>query len=205
VSIFKYSRDCDRWDVVYTFYGIRHIHGIFYDAFADGFLITTGDDDDESGIYLVDKEFSNVKVIKAGSQNFRAVDLVIDEHQIMFGSDSPRQANSIFSLCRQRGTIKKLVDVKGSVFFGARYHAGVVFTTCAEPSDFNGERRAEVWWSPDGLKFKCIWSGVKDWLPMKLFQYGLIHLPAGNGFADQISVSPQGLKGNSGNVLVVKV
>jgi len=203
VNLYKFSYKKKRWQIVYTFNNIRHIHGVFYDSFSEGLWVTTGDDNSESAIWFSSDGFKNITKVKSGSQKYRAIDLVFQEKNILYGSDSPRRINSLYSFDRKSLQIEKIQDVTGSVFFGRRYKSGIFFATCAEPSIHNKLLKAELWWSRDGKKFSCIWSSHKDILPMKYFQYGLIHLPYGEGKKGVVNFSSQGLQSDEDKIISI--
>ena len=172
------------WKPVWRFEGVRHIHGVFYDAYQEAIWVTTGDSDEESAIWRTDDHFQTLKKVAGGSQQFRVVHLLFEADYIYFGSDSPDERNYIYRMGRSNGLVEQLTGVRGSVFYGCKVGANLLFSTAVEPSKINNTREAEVWHSSDGRKWKKLQSFRKDFWPMKYFQYGQVLFPSVDGEVD---------------------
>lgn len=166
---------------LFLFYDIRHIHGVFKDPLDGSFWITTGDDDEESGIWRLGPDFSSCEKIVHGSQQFRAVTLLFTESHIYFGSDTPREQNYIYRMDRLGASIEKLIDVAGSVFFGCSVGGKLFFSTAVEPSSVNKSQISEIWTADEGTNWRLFECTKKDYWHPKYFQYGQIRFPVGPG------------------------
>ena len=179
--------------------GIRHIHGIYKDNYTNDVWITTGDNDDEAAIYRTTANFEKFHKILSGSQQTRAIKLLFDDKYIYYGSDAPDEVNHLYRMNRSTHEVKKLAQVGSSVFHGYKVGNWFFFSTAIEPSNINTTKSAEIWASPEGSEWKCIFRIEKDSLPMRYFQYGQVFFPSGPGDGRNLWLSPFGTKydGNS--------
>lgn len=179
-----------KFEPVWQFKDVRHIHGVFFDPYYNNIWITTGDTDDESGIWVTNDNFHALEKVIGGNQQFRAVQLLFTEKYIYFGSDTPLERNFIYRINRNSGRTEKLNEVESSVFWGCKVKDYLFFSTSVEPSTVNKTRYACIWGSPDGEKWKCIKKFKKDIYPIKLFQYGQIYFPSGENQTDKLWFTP---------------
>jgi len=177
VHVFRLDSNNKVWEPVWMFQGVRHVHGVFYDPYVRTFWVTTGDSNEESALWRTDDNFSSVKKVVGGSQQFRAVHLLFTKDYIYFGSDAPDELNHIYRMDREGSNVEQLCSVGSSVFYGWKVGNHLVFSTAVEPSVINTSKEAEVWHSIDGANWKRLLSFPKDRLSMKYFQYGQVLFP----------------------------
>ncbi|KPD22102.1 hypothetical protein [Idiomarina zobellii] len=180
VHIYSLDFESNKWRSVWQFNDVRHIHGVFHDAYTDSFWVTTGDSNEESGIWCTRNNFTTLDKVLGGSQQTRAVQLLFSSKWIYFGSDTPQEQNFIYRTDREGNHIEKLQPVGGSVFYGCKVEDKLVFSTAVEQSDINSSRLAEVWYSSNGKDWNKLVEWRKDFLSMKYFQYGQVLLPSTN-------------------------
>jgi hypothetical protein len=180
VSIWEFNKLKTSWESVWSFDKVRHIHGVFYDKYTNSTWVTTGDNNEEAGIYVTSDKFQTLNKIAGGSQQFRAVQLLFDEKYIYFGSDTPDEINYIYRMKRDGTGIKQLVEVGSSVFYGFKVGGSYLFSTAIEPSICNNTKYVELWRSDNGLDWYLYKKIKKDVWSMKYFQYGQIFFPNGN-------------------------
>jgi hypothetical protein len=190
VHVWAGNREGDAWTPAWRFDGIRHVHGVFSDPFTGHIWVTTGDEDDESGIWRTDDGFKSLCKVAGGSQQYRAVTLLFSEDLIYFGSDSPDLKNYIYVMDRETGEIDARCRVSEPVFYGTKVGDQLFLSTAIEPSEVNDGREAIVWGSSNGYDWRVILRFAKDRLPMKLFQYGQVQFPAGPGDGDNLWCTP---------------
>jgi len=178
------------WVQVYRMDGVRHIHGIFHDPFTNALWITTGDTNNESGIWVTNDNFKTIKRVLGGSQQTRAITLLFTNKYVYFGSDTPFEINYIYRFERFSGRIELLQRVEGSVFWGSKVCSALFFSTVVEPSTINNSLYAYLWGSLNGDEWKCITKYRKDIWPMKLFQYGQILFPFGDNTTNKLFYTP---------------
>jgi hypothetical protein len=175
-----FSADGLRWEQVRELRGVRHIHGVYYDAFSDCIWVTTGDENEESAIWRTTDRFATLEPVVRGSQQARAISLVFTHDHLYFGSDTPLEQNYLHRLSRRTGEVSTLAPVEGSVFHGARVGNWLLFSTAVEPSKINRSRDAVLYASPEGERWQSVARQRKDVWHMSYFQYGQLVLPSGN-------------------------
>lgn len=196
VSIFK--RTNDSWKEVYQFSAnsITHIHGIVHDPYRFGFLILTGDEDSESGIWFSDYNFSKVRPILVGKQQYRTCFAKPLESGIVYATDTPLENNHVFfiALDKQLNVIncKQEYDLPGPCIFGIEHGDNIFFSTSVEPDSSLPKwhyrvtnklgagvktRKTYVITRDKNGKYSEICSIDKDLWPMWLFQFGNIVFP----------------------------
>ncbi|SHH77134.1 hypothetical protein SAMN02745124_01791 [Desulfofustis glycolicus DSM 9705] len=190
VHVWKLEEGEDKWQPVWRFEGIRHVHGVFHDSYENSIWVTTGDLDHEAGIWRTDDDFNTLEKIAGDSQQFRVVQLLFTKDHVYFGSDVPDDKNYIFRMDRNGNAVEKLMAVGSSVFYGYRVGNSLFFSTAVEPSRVNTTRYAEVWGSANGTDWKLIRKFKKDIWPMKYFQYGQVLFPAGPGDGENLWFTP---------------
>jgi hypothetical protein len=178
------------WLPVWEFTSIRHVHGVFHDPYTDYIWVTTGDEDQECGLWVTTNQFQTIERVVGGAQQTRAVQLLFTEKFIYFGSDTPLERNWIYRFNRSDLCIEQLQAVEGSVFYGCKVGTRLFFSTVCEPSRVNRPRAAVIWESSDGVAWHRFLNFPKDALPMKLFQYGQIRFPVGNGDGNSLWITP---------------
>jgi hypothetical protein len=163
------SQDGIVWEEMYAFEKgkIRHIHGIQYDKYRDGYWILTGDENSECGLWFTADNFRSVELFYGGSQRSRAVSVHIMEEQIIIPMDSPLEINYILSLSIKGRKVRELEQLPGSAFHCSTVNEIKFITTVTEHSDINKTKNASIYASLDGLNWKCISKLKKDWIPVK--------------------------------------
>jgi hypothetical protein len=184
------------WGTAFEMTGVRHVHGVFADPHSSDLWVTTGDENNESAIWVTTDGFRSLEKVVHGSQQTRAVGLLFTKDHVYFGSDSERESNHLWRLERETLIPEKLCNVEGTVL-GAGYACeGLCFSTAVEPSAVNLTRSATIWWSRDGEEWTRLLRFAKDSWPMRLFQYGQVMIPAGPGHPDYLWVTPFATEGD---------
>lgn len=156
---------------------IRHVHGIHYDSYRQGCWILTGDNDQESRIYLADLKLEKLSLIKTGSQRCRAVTVIPCENGLVVPTDTEHEQNYIQWLDAEDHSLTIVREIPGTVFYSATFGQYKVISTVVEPSVINKLRYATLWLSKNGREWRQIYQQPKDmWSPV-YFQYGTFVLP----------------------------
>ena len=190
VHIFGSNDGGLNWKPVFQFKNIRHIHGVFNDPYENKVWVTTGDNDEEAGIYVTDDHFRTVEKVAGGTQQLRAVTLLFTKSHVYFGSDTQLERNFIYCFDKETYKVQRLQEVESSVFWGCKVGDYLFFSTVVEPSKVNKCRDACIWGSKDGERWKCVARFRKDIWPMRLFQYGQIFFPAGENNTEYLWFTP---------------
>lgn len=120
VHIWSLEKDGRKWKSVWHFENIRHVHGVFHDPYTDSIWVTTGDMDQEAGIWRTDDRFISLCRVVGGSQQLRAVQLLFNKDYVYFGSDTPDEKNFIYRMDREGKNLENLTPVGSSVFYGCK-------------------------------------------------------------------------------------
>jgi hypothetical protein len=204
ISVFC-SGDCGlSWEEVFQFSGVRHIHGVFYDSYTGYIWVTTGDEDQESAIWVTVDNFKTVRKVLGGSQDFRAVTLLFTREYVYFGSDTGRKVNHIYRYRKQDALLEQLQRVGSSVFYGFKEGGNLFFSTVCEPSKVNETECLAIWYSENGGQWEPLLKLHKDIWPKKLFQYGYVFFPAGQGRDRELWANAVALKEFGGSFLMRK-
>lgn len=194
--------------IVYTFpkNTITHIHNILYDKYRNRFFIFTGDKGDRVGIYTADSTFSNVTAYLIGQQSYRAVIGKVLANGLLYATDAVMEDNYIYYVPFLDNRPQKIEALNGSVIYGLIMNKGLVFSTTVEPrpsvpskiitltDNRRGKgiksNRVDCLYISNDLVFHKLKSYKKDFLPMKLFQYGAVVFPSLYDEQGEISLLP---------------
>lgn len=182
VHIYGSDDNGDTWHIVHTFQPteIRHVHGMFYDKFRDGLWILTGDSDKESQIIFADTNCSSLETVFSGSQNTRAVFVLPTKNTLIIGGDSPHQKNHIQILDPNKATSEKVLELRGSAFFGCNVGQWKIISVASEASRINTDPFAYLLASNDGERWNEICKAKRD----------IWHIPYNPIIPDHISELP---------------
>jgi hypothetical protein len=175
---------------------VRHIHGIYFDRYADELVCFTGDDEDECRMVRTGNGFRTVEVIGEGDESWRAVSVLFDENAFYYGTDAEYRANEIYRMDRGTRSRTGLGEVNGTVFYSKKVGESLFFATTAEDAPSQTENVAAVWHvGADGVLERVISFPKDRWHPA-LFMFGLIHFPYRNAFDDRLYFSVLGVDGD---------
>jgi len=178
------------WHVAYTFGKgeIRHIHGIYYDKYRDGYWVLTGDEDLESKICFTRNRFKSLDVIYEGSQQFRATSITIFEKYLIIATDSPVEQNHIYKLVPETREVEKIQALSGSVLYSTQVGEFIVLSVSAEASRVNKNKVASIMFSKNINNWKTLYCQKRDFLQLSYgklphvfyrpyFQHGAFVIP----------------------------
>lgn len=121
---------------------------------------------------------------------------IMKERQTLFDvtTDAVNEPNFVYCL-KKNGELVKVCQLNGSCIYGTRCGTGFLFSTTVEPDERNrgplswiSYKRGEGVLSSEvhlvhvdeNMNSQIIARLKKDWLPMKLFQYGSIQFASGS-------------------------
>jgi hypothetical protein len=202
VHIFSSEDQGRSWISVRRMERVRHIHGVYYDPIGSAFWVTTGDTDAESAIWVSGDRFRSLERIVAGNQQTRTIRLLFTNDHVYFGSDAPGALNHIYRLCRGTHHVEALTAVDGPIYHGCKTKSGLFFSTGCEPNRSHPGRYSMVWYSPDGESWRPLLKFKKDFLPMKLFQYGQVFFAEGQESSAGAWLTPLSTTGSGHSIYV---
>ena len=193
------------WQVVHTFprNGVRHVHNVVYDKWADCLWVLTGDIEHECRVVRASCDWKQVDEVIAGNQQARAVSMVPTEDAIYFATDTPLEDNFIYRMDRS-GNLTKVEHTNNSSLYGCRAGNALFFSTMAEPSEHNTDRHARLYGSFDGASWDMLLGWPKDFWPT-LFQFGNVILPTGENPTNVLAVTGFAVKGHDLRTIFFRV
>lgn len=223
VNIYQYLNNTIK--VIHTFKPgeVRHVHNIIYDAVHQRFWIFTGDTEKHAGIWLASNDFSEIHPLATGGQKYRAVIGFSTSEGIIYATDAVEEDNFIYSLQltnNEEVKLTKLMPINGSCIYGTELCDYYIFSTTVEPHEGGGFFKLFSYELGSGIKnrnvtviavakndlsHKVIVELEKDWLPMKLFQYGSIQFPNGQNNSNELFYNVVACKGFDGKTLKLQV
>lgn len=205
-------------EIIYSFAAgqVRHIHNIIPNN-SGGYYIFTGDQEEQAGIYEADYTFQMVKPLHTGKQQYRAVIGFDTDYGLLYATDAVNEQNYIY-LLRSDGENTVITALNGSCIYGTKRNGKYYFSTTVEPDEncsgllsWVSYKRgkgilsnfASVIEVDHALQSKCILEMRKDWMPMKLMQYGTIQFPRGE--SKQLWCYPVAVRKHDGTALMLGV
>ena len=218
IRIFRRASGSGVWAPVFSFEAgrIKHIHAIFSCPRRESLIVFTGDKDRESGIWEISKDFSGLRLIVGGSQQFRAVAGFVTEGGIVYATDAPNEPNGLFFCDYAGGSRRRLAEIAGPAIYGAPLPGGrYVFSTSVEPEKDRGLRswvsyrrgrgiadsRSHLYLVEPDLTVRELYAGKKDLLPMRLFGFGTFQFPQGQ--REGVTAVGQSLRGLDGKTIAL--
>lgn len=207
VNIYCSKDNAKTWHIAYTFAEgeINHIHGLFYDKYANRIWVATGDRENECIIGYTEDEFKTFVEVFRGGQEYRTCQLFFYKDFIVFGTDTQYQQNVIKKFDRKTLEITELQKIQGSVIKGGQVGDVAFFSTTVEPSKVNTDKYAHLWVTKDGQHWEERYKAKKDWLPATLFQFGTFEFPQYYGIEklERLYFSGRALKGLDGKTTYI--
>ncbi len=195
VNLYRIDLNTFNKQIITEFNHIRHIHCVHLDSRDNRYLyIGTGDSDSESGIYRIDISTGRQETIVEGAQCFRAVSLIQNNDDLLWGSDSPSSQNAIYRLnLLDQKPIDKIIDIEGPAYYSTKSADGSLYiSTAIEDRRYH---KAIIYRSIDnGLSWHKHRSFNKDFWSEKWFGYGVIEFPRGQENISDLCYNLCGLK-----------
>lgn len=206
VSIYKYIEGM--WKEVYQFpeHIVMHIHNIVYDKYRKQYVILTGDEDNESALWLADTDFCDVKMLIGGKQKYRACVAFPVQNGIYYATDTPLEQNWIYYYEYTSEKLRKIFPMPGPCIYGNIYEEKLYLATSVEGNPTLGKWKYRLSnklgvgvYDRNVHIIKCTSEGsveevgqfTKDKLPMWLFQFGNALFPSAE---DGVYISTQSTK-----------
>lgn len=175
-DVYIYELDLNTGDktIFYTFNWIRHIHFVQIDKYDNGYLIVgTGDSDEESGIYRIDRSTKELEVLGRGAQKHRAVSVIQTKQKLFYGSDNPDGFNYIYEYDKERKNVQPLYQIGGPAYYSTINKNG--FFYIATTIEDRKRHRAIIYCSKDsGNSWHEYKEFKKDIWHTKYFGYGVV-------------------------------
>ena len=215
-SVAIYAKKSGLWEKVYEFPQgtITHVHNVIFDEYRNQYVILTGDEDSESGIWIADLDFSSVNPIFTGMQKYRSCVAFPTKNGLIYATDTPLETNYLYRLNYVDGektNIEMIDQIQGPCIFGCRIGDDMYISTTVEPDSTlptlryritrklgKGVKDRNSYLLRINSQFEISICDVykKDIMPMWLFQFGNILFPYNE--TDHLIVSTQSVNPRSG-------
>ncbi|MBV9123289.1 MAG: hypothetical protein JO112_08030, partial [Planctomycetes bacterium] len=207
VHIYGSADSGQNWARLHTFPAgsIRHVHGISFDPWENGFWICTGDYDNENQLLRTSADFREVRVVRQGGQRNRFYFLLVLEDHLLTATDTPLEQNYICRIDKSTGRLEQVAQIQNTNFYSCRVGHKVIFSTNAEPSAVNDMGRSHLWVGDLGTGQ---WRELRSFpidsygqfqrlpgVPGGLFQYSTVYFPEGNNPSQVLVCYGMGVRG----------
>jgi hypothetical protein len=174
---------------------ITHIHNIVYDKYRNEFVICTGDQNSESGLWRLSVDFSTITPIVTGSQQYRTCAVYPLPDGLLYATDTPIADNALYKVKYTYDgkveSIKKHYDMPGPCIYTKSDPSAFYMATSVEPDSSLStlcyrltrklgvgvkDRYCHIIMYKDGYITE-ITRFLKDVWPMWLFQFGNCQFP----------------------------
>lgn len=211
-----YKRDNGIWLKVFEFPSntIKHIHNIIFDKENERYIILTGDNNNESAIWLATINFANVEPIVIGKQKYRACIGYVKSNEIYYATDTPLEQNYLYKL-KMDGSVQEICKLPGPCIFGIKKEKYLYIATSVEGNPVLPkweymlsskigpglkDRYVHIFRIKENYAHEEILCIKKDFLPMGLFQFGNIIFPSTND--ESLYFVPQALVIRNGTYIL---
>lgn len=158
----------------------KHVHGVYFDEFADKIWVLTGDAQGECWVIEADKDFKQPVYHGDGGQRYRACTMFFTENTVVWGMDSPLEKSRIVHFDRATREITLHGDFGGPIWYGIQSCKGdYLITSTVEPGAAVTSDRAQIFHSTDLVNWESVFSLKKDAMPMGLFKFGVLAFSRG--------------------------
>lgn len=185
---------------------IRHIHTVDPDPHSGKLWISTGDNDAECMIIVLDPQTGATQTIGQGSQMWRSVSFAFRPDAVYWGSDDPMGVNQIWRYDRASGRIAAIGEVKGPVYYNACLQDYIIFATTVEDGDGHQDGYGRLYGvnllNPSSSR--CVIELLKrpkDQWHSRYFGYGLFEFAEGCAGGNRFWVTAKGFRGGLSSTL----
>jgi hypothetical protein len=169
---------------------VNHVHNII--SFKDGYIVLTGDTGSKTGFYFFDNDFVSFRCLFSKGQLSRACWLHEAGGNFYFATDSQYDPNFLLSVNLDDGSYSKIASIENSSIYSCVKGKNIYFSTTVEPGYYNHNffldllddrigngitSRSSRLYCFDGKYLKLLDKQKKDFLPMRLFQFGVFSFP----------------------------
>ncbi len=182
---------------------IRHIHGLYFDAYENYIWLLTGDLENECNVLRTRDGFKTLETVGCGDETWRTVSMVFREDAVYYGMDAEFRANHVYKIDRKTLERTQLFEVDGPVYYSVNMGDHLVFGVTAEGCPSQKENRAALWAVDQNDKGYMAASYPKDRYP-NILMPGTLHFPLGPGMPNKLFCYCLGLQGVDDQTLLIQ-
>jgi len=162
VHILRGADDGRDWTVAHRFPPGHtfHVHSVQFDQYRNRYWVMTGDRDEESAVYYTEDDFSTLRKLGGGSQDWRVVTMMITPDALFWGSDNDTSSGAdIFRYGFSDGRLAKIRHLGKVAYYSTVLSDGTLaLSTAYEPDspyvrDHRPPASADLWVSIDGREW----------------------------------------------------
>lgn len=162
IHVLRGTDDGRAWTIAHSFPPGEtfHVHSVQFDRYRDRYWVMTGDRDQESAVYYTDDDFSTLRKLGGGSQDWRVVTMMILPDALIWGSDNDTSSGAdIFRYGFSDGRLEKIRHLGKVAYYSTVLRDGTLaLSTAYEPeSRYVREHRpsasTDLWISIDGREW----------------------------------------------------
>lgn len=203
VNVFRGKNGLD-WELIYSFpqKSIKHLHVLQYDAKINKLWFSSGDADHECILGFVDLDFSELNIIGKGGQQWRSLEFLFTDADILWGMDTPKIRSKLMSYSRKEERITEIFEFGGPIYNIKQYNKGYIIATANECNGNGSCNCAELWYSSDLLNWTNCISYQKDKYPYFL---GFGRLILSRKMKDDLLFSGSALNGIDNKLIISNI
>jgi len=197
VNIYSIDVSSGRMNVLHQFNEntIRHVHAVEQDPYGDSLWISTGDINSECMIARFDKKTKELACLGQGDQKWRTLSFAFKPEAVYWGTDNHLGENSIWRFDRVTGTVEKVAQVIGPVYYNVCLGTHVIFGTTMEKGEGEQDGFGRLYAIDLDGDIQEIWKRRKDRWDALLFGYGCFEFAEGKLPGNRFWVTEKGFEG----------
>ena len=203
VNIYRVNCSSGKIEKYYCFPAktVRHIHTVEKDPFTNQIWVSTGDNDDECKIVLLNADSGEEMILGEGSQKWRTLSFAFRAEAVYWGTDNHLGKNEIWRFVRCTGAIKKVGNVVGPVYYNTCLNDAIIFGTTMEKGEGEQDGYGRLYAVDHRDNITEVWKLKKDHWSARLFGYGVFEFAEGATWSKTFWVTAKGLNGGLRSIL----
>jgi len=203
VNIYKVHIPTGNIEIFYQFpaHSVRHIHTVDKDPYSNQLWVSTGDEDPECKIMLLDATTAETTLIGAGSQQWRTVSFAFRPDAVYWGTDNHLGSNEIWRYDRATAEISKIGNVIGPVYYNSCLDDAIVFGTTMEKGEGQQDGYGRLYALDMQNELHEVWKAKKDRWSAHYFGYGVFEFAEGRAGKNKFWVTAKGFEGGLRSIL----
>ena len=203
VNIYKIHVPTGQVDTFHQFPAqtVRHVHTVDKDPYSDQLWVSTGDEDNECQIVVLNATTGEEMLIGAGAQKWRTVSFAFRPNSVYWGTDNHLGDNEIWRYDRVTQQVIKIGDVVGPVYYNCCLDNGIVFGTTMEKGEGQQDGYGRLYAVDHNDVIHEVWKVKKDRWSAHYFGYGVFEFAEGSAGENKFWVTAKGFKGGLRSIL----
>lgn len=203
VNIYKINIPTGEVETFYQFPAqtVRHVHTVDKDPYSNQLWVSTGDEDAECKILLLDAMTREETLLGEGAQKWRTVSFAFRPDSVYWGTDNHLGENAIWRYDRVTKQITKVADVVGPVYYNSCVDDAIIFGTTMEKGEGQQDGYGRLYAVDHNHTIHEVWKAKKDHWSAHYFGYGVFEFAEGTAGKNRFWVTAKGFKGGLQSIL----